>query len=72
MSIIELEEAIKPLSTQEKLQLIQDVLEMLKNEQAEDKRDRYFTRGGHYEVCTPLDDGRSAQQLDAFLKERLG
>ena len=69
MLIMDIEREIKPLSKTEKLQLIQDVVEMLKDDEQDD-RDRYFIKSGTYELSTPPGTGNAAQQLDTFLKRQ--
>ncbi len=64
MSLIELAKEIKPLSRLEKLQLIEEISKMLREEENPSK---YLTIDAKYPVFTPLNEEKAAWQLQQFL-----
>ena len=78
MSLLELEQTyIRPLTRAEKWQLITDIQEMLKREEATAKLtvENIFTPGMVYEIATPSiapcdNDTKAAAQLRALLEEQ--
>ena len=72
MSVIEIEQQIKPLSRAEKLRLIADITQMLREEEPD--LSEYFEPGKVYEIVsqnvTPDNDTTAVQQLQALLTEQ--
>ena len=64
MSVTEITKEIKPLSRIEKLQLIEEISKMLREEESPAK---YFTAGAKYPVFTPHNEEKAAAQLQQFL-----
>ncbi len=64
MSLTELAKEIKPLSRLEKLQLIEEISKMLREEESPGK---YLTLDAKYPVFTPLNEEKAAGQLQQFL-----
>ena len=68
MSIIELEQEIKPLTKLEKLQLIADITRMLQEEESE--LARYFPPGTVAAVWSPFNEHAAAKLQELLEKER--
>ncbi len=66
MVVTEITQEIKPLSRLEKLQLIEDISKMLREEESPAK---YFTPGAVYPVFTPYNQEKAAAQLQRFLEQ---
>ena len=67
MSLTEIAKEIKPLSRIEKLQLIEEISKMLREEESPAK---YFTKGAIYPVFTPYKEEKAAAQLQQFLEHK--
>ena len=67
MSIIELEQEIKPLTKLEKLQLIADITRMLQEEESE--LAQYFPPGTVAAVWSPFDEYAAATKLQELLEK---
>ncbi len=67
MSLTELTKEIQPLSRIEKLQLIEDISKMLREEENPAK---YLTLDAKYPVFTPFNEGKAANQLQQFLENQ--
>ena len=68
MSIIELEQEIKPLTRLEKLQLIADITKMLQEEE-ESELAQYFPPGTIAAVWSPFDEYAAAAKLQELLEK---
>ena len=64
MSLPEITKDIKPLSRIEKLQLIEEISKMLREEESPTK---YLTKGAKYPVFTPYNEEKAADRLQQFL-----
>ena len=64
MSLAALKNEIKPLSKIEKLQLIEEISKMLREEENPTK---YFSPEAEYPVFTRLNQEKAAEQLQHFL-----
>ncbi len=67
MLLSEMKREIMPLSRLEKLQLIEDISKMLREE---DDPGKYFTPGAEYPVFTPYNQEKAAAQLQQFLEQQ--
>ncbi len=67
MSLTEIAKEIKPLSRIEKLQLIEEISKMLREEESPAK---YFTIGAKYPVFTAYNEEKAAAQLHQFLEHQ--
>ena len=67
MSLTEIAKEIIPLSRIEKLQLIEKISKMLREEESPAT---YFTRGAEYPVFTPYNEEKAAAQLQQFLEHQ--
>lgn len=68
MSVIEIEQQIKPLSREEKWQLIEDITRMLREEEKLDIA-QYFPPGTVAAVWSPFDEHAAAAKLQELLEK---
>lgn len=67
MVLTEITQEIKPLSRLEKLQIIEEISKMLREEESPAK---YSTPGAVYPVFTPYNQEKAAAQLQHFLEQQ--
>lgn len=67
MSVATMTNEIKPLSRIEKLQLIEEISKMLREEESSVK---YFISDAEYPVFTPFNQAEAAEQLQQFLENQ--
>lgn len=70
MSIIELEQEIKPLTRLEKLQLIADITRMLQEEEDVEMK-QFFKPGEIIDYHGPVIETKAAQQLQEYMDKGL-
>ena len=69
MSVIEIEQQIKPLSRAEKLRLIADLTKMLQEEESD--LYQYFTLGEVIDYHGPVIEPKVAKQLDEYMGKKI-
>jgi len=67
MSLAALTDGVKPLSRIEKLQLIEEISRMLREEEDPAK---YFALEAQYPVFTPFTQEEAAEQLQQFIENQ--
>ena len=67
MILTEITQEIKPLSRLDKLQLIEVISKMLRDEESPAK---YFKPGANYPIFTQYSEEKAATQLQKFLEQQ--